>query len=197
MVPEKTGGARCGKPHSEGGTRSTYTTPTSITGSLRTMIERPYEFADLPSVIETYTASIRSLAASHYSPEQIAAWAPVPADTGCWQERLAHLHTIVAESDGVLAGFASHTDDGYLDFLFTHPAFARRGVASGLLRRVESVLLALVIPRVTTHASLAARPARGNRKAETSGRHRANLSSDFDKPHMPTRRRKLKIKFGR
>ena len=91
--------------------------------------------------MEIYTASIRSLAASYYSPEQIAAWAPVPPDAARWQERLSHLHTIVAESDSVLACFASYTHDGYLDFLFTHPTFARRGVATSLY-----------------HASLAARP---------------------------------------
>jgi hypothetical protein len=50
--------------------------------------ERPYESTDLPSVIEIYTASIRSLAASYYSPDQIAAWAPVPPDAARWRERL-------------------------------------------------------------------------------------------------------------
>ncbi len=108
--------------------------------------------------MEIYTASIRSLAAPCYSPEQIVAWAPVPPDVARWQERLSRLHTIVAESDGVLAGFASYTDDGYLDFLFTHPTFARRGVATSLYQRVEAALRAISAPRVTTHASLAARP---------------------------------------
>ena len=108
--------------------------------------------------MEIYTASIRSLAAPFYSPEQIAAWAPVPPDAARWQERLAHLHTVVAESDGVLAGFISYTDEGYLDLLFTHPAFARRGVATRLYLRVESALRAAEVPRVFTHASLAARP---------------------------------------
>jgi putative acetyltransferase len=122
------------------------------------MKERPYESTDLPSVMEIYTASIRSLAASYYSPEQIAAWAPIPPDAARWQERLSHLHTIVAESDGGLAGFASYTHDGYLDFLFTHPTFARRGVATRLYQRVESALRTVSAPRVTTHASLAARP---------------------------------------
>ena len=108
--------------------------------------------------MEIYTASIRSLAASYYSPEQIAAWAPVPPDAARWQERLSHLHTIVAESDDVLAGFASYAHDGYLDFLFTHPTFARRGVATRLYQRVELALRTVSAPRVTTHASLAARP---------------------------------------
>jgi len=102
------------------------------------MKERPYDYTDLPRVMEIYTASIRSLAASYYSPEQIAAWAPVPPDAARWQERLSHLHTIVAETDGVLAGFASYTHDGYLDFLFTHPTFARRGVATRLSTSASS-----------------------------------------------------------
>ena len=120
--------------------------------------ERLYESTDLPNVMGIYTASIRVLAASYYSPEQVAAWAPVPPDAARWQERLSRLHTIVTESNGMLAGFASYTDDGYLDFLFTHPAFARRGVASRLYRRVESALRAAGTPRVTAHVSLAARP---------------------------------------
>ncbi|HEX5220689.1 MAG TPA: GNAT family N-acetyltransferase [Verrucomicrobiae bacterium] len=118
---------------------------------------RPFESKDLPGVIETYTASIRSLAAPYYSPEQLAAWAPVPPDVARWQERLARLHTIVAESDVSIAGFSSYNLEGYLDFLFTHPAFALRGVASHLYQCVESAVHAAGTRRVTAHVSLAAR----------------------------------------
>ena len=118
---------------------------------------RQYEPADLPRVIETYTASIRSLAVPYYSEKQIAAWAPDVSDPERWQHRLAGLNTIVAEWDGRFAGFASYTNEGYLDFLFTHPAFARRGVASCLCLRVEVALRALAVARITTHSSLAAR----------------------------------------
>lgn len=85
------------------------------------------------------------------------AWTPVPPDPARWQERLAALHTVVAESDGVLAGFASHTHDGYLDFLFTHPDYARSGVASRLYQIVESALRNCGATQVTCHVSLAAR----------------------------------------
>jgi len=95
--------------------------------------ERPFEATDLPSVMEIYTASIHSLAAPNYSPDQIAAWAPVPPDAARWQERLSKLHTIVAECDGVLAGFVSYTNEGYLDFVLS---LRRVGVARP--RRSES-----------------------------------------------------------
>lgn len=119
---------------------------------------RQYESRDLSGVTETYTASVRILAASHYSPEQLAAWAPMPPDETRWRERLVPLHTLVAEAAGRVAGFASYTHAGYLDFLFTHPDFARRGVAGRLYQRVESALLAVGAPAVTAHVSLADRP---------------------------------------
>ncbi len=122
------------------------------------MNARPYESTDLASVIETYTLSIHSLAIPYYSPEQIAAWAPVAPDPVRWQESLATLHTVVGEFDDVMAGFTSYTQDGYVDFLFTHPRFARRGVASSLYQMVESALRICGATRVTCHASLAARP---------------------------------------
>lgn len=108
--------------------------------------------------MEIYTASIWTLAATDYSPEQLAAWAPVPPDSARWEERLARLNTIVAESDGVLAGFTAYTQEGYLDFLFTHPAFARRGVASRLCQCVETALGRAGVPVITTRASLVSRP---------------------------------------
>lgn len=120
--------------------------------------ERPYEPGDLAGVVELFVASIRSLAAPFYTPEQLAAWAPATPDVARWQQHLASQHTFVADGGGILAGFASYQPDGYLDLLYTHPAFARRGIASRLYLRVEAALRAAGLPRVVTHASLAARP---------------------------------------
>jgi putative acetyltransferase len=118
---------------------------------------RPYQAKDLLSVIQVYTASIHALAAPYYSPEQVAAWAPSVPDVARWQERLAQLHTLIADCDGVFAGFISYSEEGYLDFLFTHPMFVRRRVATELCVQVETALRVARLPRVFTHASLAAR----------------------------------------
>lgn len=122
------------------------------------MIERTYVPEDTHLLIETCAASIRGLAAPYYSPEQLNAWAPTLADKARWHARLAALRTVIIESEGRIAGFASYTGSGYLDFLFTHPDFARHGVARRLYLSIESRLRALGVQRVTTHSSLAARP---------------------------------------
>jgi putative acetyltransferase len=120
--------------------------------------ERPYETSDLEQVMGVYRASIHSLAAPFYSAEQLAAWAPQNMDAGRWRQRLASVCTFIAEHDGVIAGFASYEHSGHLDLLFTHPAFARQGVATRLYRRVEAAMLAAGVSRAFTEASLAARP---------------------------------------
>lgn len=104
-----------------------------------------------------YTAAIHTLAAPFYTAEQLAAWAPANPDARRWQQRLAPLHTLVAEHNGVITGFAACEWNGHLDLLFTHPSFARQGVATRLYRRVESALRAAGVSRVFTEASLAAR----------------------------------------
>lgn len=119
--------------------------------------ERKYRSGDQRQVMELYRVSIHQLAAPYYSPEQLEAWAPAIADADLWEQRLAGLKTVVAVEDKVIAGFASHTKDGYLYFIFTHPSFARRGVATRLYSHVEGVLRVAGVPRITTHSSLAAR----------------------------------------
>jgi len=118
---------------------------------------RFYKPTDLPALIATFTASVHGLAAPFYTPEQITAWAPVAPDSEFWTNRMASLPTLVIESNGVIVGFAVYDPGGYVDFLYVHPAFVRRGIATLLYRHMESVLRAAAIARISTHASLAAR----------------------------------------
>jgi putative acetyltransferase len=122
------------------------------------MKQRPFEPADLPRLIEIYTAAVHSLGAPYYSPEQLAAWAPANPEVDRWRARFASVPTMVAESAGAIAGFISYRPDGYIDLLFTHPSFARSGVATGLYRDAEATLRNAGQTRLFTHASLAGQP---------------------------------------
>ncbi|RYY29749.1 MAG: GNAT family N-acetyltransferase, partial [Sphingobacteriaceae bacterium] len=58
----------------------------------------------------------------------------------------------------VIAGFASITADGYLDVLFVHKDFQRRGVALSLLNQIKKVAHTPGINRITSDVSITARP---------------------------------------
>ena len=71
---------------------------------------------------------------------------------------MAH-HTIVAEEDGVIAGFGDMDDTGYLDRLYVHKDFQRQGIAAAICDRLEAALSPELSPvRFTTHASITAKP---------------------------------------
>lgn len=118
---------------------------------------RAFHPDDLEPVAALFTAAVHTLAAPHYSAAQLTAWAPIPPDPEWWRGRLADTQTLVMEADGRLGGFVSFTPDGYLDMLFTHPDFARRGIARQLYLQAESILAGSGARVITTHASLAAR----------------------------------------
>lgn len=119
---------------------------------------RPYCESDLEAVALLFTDSVHHVANRYYDANQLAAWAPRPPDLNSWTARLASVETLVAETDGKLAGFISYELNGHIDLLYTAPLDCRRGVASALFRHAEAAIAGRGIPEIFTEASLAARP---------------------------------------
>jgi putative acetyltransferase len=120
---------------------------------------RPYEEADLESVVRLFTASVHGLAADHYDAKERAAWAPESPDLEAWRSKLGKLDVLVAEGDdGKLLGFIGCEGDGHVDLLFTAPEHARKGVASGLYQGAEAQLATSGVMTLYAEVSLVARP---------------------------------------
>ena len=121
------------------------------------MTIRPFTDADLPAVVSLFTETVHRINARDYSPAQLAVWAPREHDWDKWRARLAGLRTLVLELDGQVAGFAAYDGRGYVDFLYVHHEFQRRGVATALMEEVENQLRVLGLPRAFADVSLTAR----------------------------------------
>ena len=118
---------------------------------------RPFNEADLESLVTLFTETVHRINARDYDPAQIAVWAPRAHDWARWRRRFAGLGTLVLELDEQLAGFAAYDERGYVDFLYVHHDFQRRGVATALMEEVESQLRGLGLSRAFADASLTAR----------------------------------------
>jgi GNAT superfamily N-acetyltransferase len=116
---------------------------------------RPEEFSDIARI---FYDAVHHIACKDYSAEQIQAWAPCVAAAEHWLERTASLETRIGLRDGCVAGFLGFSAAGYIDLLFTNPAFVRQGVASALLKDAEQFLRAAGVQLATTEASLTAQP---------------------------------------
>lgn len=116
---------------------------------------RPYESGDCPALARLFRDTVHTVNARDYTPEQLDAWADGQVDLFAWDTSFLAHHTLVAEEDGVILGFADMDGDGYLDRLYVHRDYQGRGVASALCDALEAACPAAVF---TTHASLTARP---------------------------------------
>ena len=119
---------------------------------------RPYLPADAPRLARLFETSISLLAADDYDEEQRAAWAAAADDVPAFAAKLAGALTLIAEIDGAIAGFASLKDNTHIDMIFTHPAFARRGVAGLLLDALEKLARARGAEKLTGDVSDTAQP---------------------------------------
>ncbi|GAA1581096.1 GNAT family N-acetyltransferase [Kribbella sancticallisti] len=120
---------------------------------------RAYEPGDAEPTWESYFRAIRDTASEHYSPEQVAAWAPESVDLVEWNERRLAAHTFVAVIEERVVGFSDVTDGGLLDMLFVHSDVGGRGVAKALVESVVARARELGLTELHTHASRTARPA--------------------------------------
>lgn len=119
---------------------------------------RSYRAADCPLLAQLFYDTVHTVNARDYSPAQLAVWATGSVDLAAWNRSFLQHHTLVAIDADQIVGFGDMDQDGFLDRLYIHHAFQRRGVARAILQQLEEQAKARGVTRFTTHASITARP---------------------------------------
>ena len=119
------------------------------------MIFRKYAKTDCAELAELFYDTVHTVNAKDYTREQLDAWATGEINLEEWDESFqAHL-TVVAEMDGKIVGFGDMDKTGYLDRLYVHKDYQRRGVATAICDALEQNTKAA---EFITHASITAIP---------------------------------------
>jgi putative acetyltransferase len=121
-------------------------------------IVRDYREDDAGPICRLFYETVRSVNLRDYSPEQVRAWAPAPPDPAIWHEPMSDRHTLVAEDEDGVAGFAELENDGHLDMLYCRGDVVGRGVGSLLYAAAEERARGLGLGGIQTEASITARP---------------------------------------
>ena len=88
-------------------------------------------------IIHLITQTVHSVCKKDYSPKELSAWAPRDFDTIKFREALCGCINLVAIEKNKIVGFISMEQSGYINRLYTHKDFLRRGIATALLAKVE------------------------------------------------------------
>jgi len=114
---------------------------------------------DYPSVKEVFRACIDQGPEEFYSEEQRSAWKEGINNRERWHRKMRDDYFLIAENNaGSVIGFASLSEDGYLDTLYVHPDFQRQKVAQMLYFSIEKEARTKSCDRIYVDASHWAKP---------------------------------------
>lgn len=119
---------------------------------------RPYQSDDAIAIATLFYETVHQINRAHYTTQQLNAWAPNDQNVERWNERLEKNKTWIVEDGGEIIGFGDLDETGYLDHLYVHYNYIRKGVGQLIVRQLENEARTLGITTVTTHASITARP---------------------------------------
>ncbi len=113
---------------------------------------------DIPVITSIFRDTIIHVNSKDYSEEQIKVWASGADDIKKWEKRIRKFYFIVAEIENVIVGFAYLTNGNYFDGLFIHREYQRQGVASKLMRIIESQVMMNGFEIIKSDVSITALP---------------------------------------
>lgn len=118
------------------------------------MAIREYQPLDGKELRELFYHTVHTVNAKDYTKEQLDVWAERQADLEQWNQSFQEHYSIVAVEGDVIAGFGDIDKNGYLDRLFVHADFLRKGIGTAICDRLEQKIKG----KILTHASITARP---------------------------------------
>ena len=117
------------------------------------MLIRKYQTSDCKTLAELFYNTVHVVNAKDYTKEQLDAWATGRVDLDKWNQLFLEHYSIVAVEEEFIVGFGDIDKKGYLDRLFVHANYQKKGIATAICNRLEWA----VRGDVTTHASITAK----------------------------------------
>ena len=119
------------------------------------MIIRQYTPKDCEDLVKLFYHTVHTINAKDYSQEQLNGWATDKIDLEVWNKSLSEHYTVVAVENNIIVGFGDIDKSGYLDRLFVHRDYQRRGIATAICNELER---AVKVDKIITYASITAKP---------------------------------------
>lgn len=119
------------------------------------MLLRKYTESDCKQLSELFFQTVHKINKKDYSKEQLNVWATGKVDIEEWNKSFLEHYTIVAVENNEIIGFGDIDYSGYLDRLYVHCNYQRRGIATAICNQLEKSIDTNVI---TTQASINAKP---------------------------------------
>lgn len=119
---------------------------------------RKYQSKYCNEIAELFYNTVHTVNLQDYSKSQLDVWATGSVDLVEWDKSFSKNFTVVAIESGIIIGFGDIDSTGYIDHLFVHKDYQRRGVATVITKALEAYAVEKNITILSTHASITAKP---------------------------------------
>ena len=119
------------------------------------MIIRQYEPTDCEHLANLFYETVHTINSKDYSQEQLNVWATDKIELEVWNKSFSVHYTVVAVENNIIIGFGDIDKSGYLDRLYVHKDYQRRGIATAICDKLEQ---AVKVNKIITHSSITAKP---------------------------------------
>lgn len=120
----------------------------------KTVFLRRYRKEDGAVLANLFYETVHSVNIRDYTETQVNAWATGKIDPEKWNRSFEEHYSIAALDGNRIIGFGDMDKSGYLDRLYVHKNYQRKGIASAICNELERS----VKGEITVHASVTAKP---------------------------------------
>jgi len=92
---------------------------------------------DIKEIQQLFFDTIKSVCKNDYTNEQINAWSTAKNDDQKWKDKILNQYFLIAREGSKIIGFGSLENNEYLDLLYVHKDYQKKGVAKKLLSYLE------------------------------------------------------------
>ncbi|EGT3617281.1 GNAT family N-acetyltransferase [Clostridium perfringens] len=121
------------------------------------MYIRNYKPEDCREIINLFYETVHTVNKRDYTEAQLNVWATKNIDSELWNKSFLKNFTVVACEDDLIIGFGDITDTGYLDRLYVHKDYQRKGVATKIVDSLENYAKKSGVSLMSTEASITAK----------------------------------------
>ena len=113
---------------------------------------------DLKEITSLFVETIKAVNKTDYTKEQIVEWIKSANDLQRWEGIVRDQYFVVAELEHQIIGISSLDGDDYIDFMYVHKDFQKRGIAQCMYDHLEGVARDLGAQHLFSDVSITARP---------------------------------------
>ncbi len=124
----------------------------------KSFVIRKGKLNDLPEMKNLFVNTITEICKSEYDKQQISIWTSSSENDKRWNEMITDQVVLIAEYENKIVGFISLENGNYIDFLYVHKDYQRKGIAKKLYSAIEKEALRQKQTKLSSDVSKTARP---------------------------------------